>query len=573
MFVNKDLKIVEPDNETVLNEFFIFPMCRIDYSNGLLEKETGMRICLIRAVKKKYEFFLLDITKSALEEAEWLSAKSIKEFFGITTDNSFAKSYNRYLIAFNEFATTQLKDESRVIYTDQIGWIKGGEGWSYVPVITPSEKHIVYDQNIKSKYKIKVDKFMELKEAFQVVLSMLDIADKKVTIPLLSYSILSLFTSLINYNKSGINKFLICISGDNSVLRRAGFANLFCNLYDRKQNLNSINAAFHSNLSCTEEELRSRSSKIRDGIFIVNTEKNNRKIQMSRKLLQNDHLENMTLLLSEDNLDQDFVLNVNIDNIQVNTILLEKLKSNPESLTTGLSYFVRIIEEAFNDIGERENVRKEFVRLYKAGYATFNDKGIEYDINKIHMSSLLLVGFKLFLDCAEEVEAINAGLKEQYYNEAQRILKAESIVANSLESNSVKSSIEKHDVFLSNLLNLLQVNKLIDYKDKNNPAIDHTKNLGWIENENVLYIKADIFGKIEDLLKTSGQEKHLSSKDKRQIYQELYKHQVILKPDDGKEIEKVQVTTIEKVLNVANSSVKIFKIDYQRAKEYIKEKR
>ncbi|MGO4119081.1 hypothetical protein ACEQ6C_38470, partial [Rhizobium ruizarguesonis] len=71
-------------------------------------------------------------------------------------------------------------------------------------------------------------------EAFQQTWSMLDIADKKITLPLLSYTFLSLITSLMNYSPDKFPKFIVCICGSNKQLDRQGFANFFCNLYDRK---------------------------------------------------------------------------------------------------------------------------------------------------------------------------------------------------------------------------------------------------------------------------------------------------------------------------------------------------
>lgn len=82
------------------------------------------------------------------------------------------------------------------------------------------------------------------------------------------------------------------------------------------------------------------SSKIRDSVFIINTEKQNQKISMARKLLHNYNNENMFLLLNEDEINQDFILNLNISDIQVETSLLNQAKLNPESFTTCVAHFI-----------------------------------------------------------------------------------------------------------------------------------------------------------------------------------------------------------------------------------------
>ncbi|MCV5191604.1 hypothetical protein OFC03_30100, partial [Escherichia coli] len=89
--------------------------------------------------------------------------------------------------------------------------------------------------------------------------------------------------------------------------------------------------------------------------------------------------------LNEDEINQDFILNLNISDIQVETSLLNQAKLNPESFTTCVAHFINFFAKVFSDIKKREKIRKELVKLYKGYQDFFNKDNVEYDINKIHM--------------------------------------------------------------------------------------------------------------------------------------------------------------------------------------------
>lgn len=369
MSIRWNLDITGP-NDQVINNFFIYPTHKIYYSNGREEKEVGLRIRIIKLNERLYDVFDIDLRTEVLEKADWLTSNIIDKRLRLNINSNLIKKYNKYLLVMREYAETKLKKKSKIIYTDQMGWIKCWGKWGYVPVTDSQSNSIIYDKNLLSKYKLKMNKDILPEKAFQDTMAMIDIADKKITIPLLAYTFLSVVTSLIKYSESSLNKFCICITGNNGDLNRVELANIFCNLYDRQPNIKSINAAFHSNGPCSIEEFRSMSSKIRDSVFIINTEKQNQKISMARKLLHNYNNENMFLLLNEDEINQDFILNLNISDIQVETSLLNQAKLNPESFTTCVAHFINFFAKVFSDIKKREKIRKELVKLYK-GYQDF----------------------------------------------------------------------------------------------------------------------------------------------------------------------------------------------------------
>ncbi|MDW3038318.1 MULTISPECIES: hypothetical protein [Bacillus cereus group] len=565
MSIRWNLDITGP-NDQVINNFFIYPTHKIYYSSGREEKEVGLRIRIIKLNERLYDIFDIDLRTEVLEKTDWLASSMLEKQFRLKANSNFIKKYDKYLLVMREYAETKLKKKSKIIYTDQTGWIKCSGKWGYVPVMNSCSNGIIYDENLLSKYKLKMNKDILPEKAFQDTMAMIDITDKKITIPLLAYTFLSVVTSLIQYSESNLNKFCICITGNNGDLSRIELANLFCNLYDRQPNIKSVNAAFHSNGPCSIEELRSMSSKIRDGVFIINTEKPNQKISMARKLLHNYNNENMLLLLNEDEINQDFTLNLNISDIQVDTSLLNKAKLNSESFTMCVAHFINFFTEIFSDIKKRKNIREELVELYKDYQNLFNKDDVEYDINKIHMDSLLLVGFNLLLNYGSSIEVIDDKMIEHYQEDALQVFKHKSTTIISVDTERTKA---KHIYFVENLLQLLENN---EPQDKNDSSLDHSSSVGWFESEEILYIPNNIFKRIEEL-PNDNQQKISSLKMRKEIYEELYKNRVILQPDPDKEMKKIQVSTIEKTINVAKSSIKAFRLDWARAKEYIKEQK
>ncbi|WP_242301764.1 hypothetical protein [Bacillus cereus group sp. BfR-BA-01361] len=565
MSIRWNLDITGPKDQ-VINDFFIYPTHKIYYSNGRDEKEVGLRIRIIKLNERLYDIFDIDLRTEVLEKADWLTSSIIDKRLRLNINSSLIKKYNKYLLVMREYAETKLKKKSKIIYTDQTGWIKCRGKWGYVPVTNSRSNSIIYDKNLLSKYKLKMNKDILPEKAFQDTMAMIDITDKKITIPLLAYTFLSVVTSLIKYSESSLNKFCICITGNNGDLNRVELANIFCNLYDRQPNIKSINAAFHSNGPCSIEEFRSMSSKIRDGVFIINTEKQNQKISMARKLLHNYNNENMFLLLNEDEINQDFILNLNISDIQVDTSLLNQARLNPESFSTCVAHFINFFAKVFSNIKKREKIREELVEFYKGYQDLFNKDNVEYDINKIHMNSLLLVGFNLLLHYGSSIEVIDDKMIEHYHEEALQVFKHKSTTSFSMDTENKKA---KHIYFLENLLQLLEEN---EPQDKNDSSLDHSNSIGWFESEEILYIPNKIFKRIEEI-PNDNQQIISSSRVKNEIYGELYKNKVILQPDPNKEIEKIQVSTIEKTIYVAKSSKKAFKLDWARAKEYIKKQK
>lgn len=73
----------------------------------------------------------------------------------------------------------------------------------------------------------------------------------------------------------------------------------------------------------------------------------------------------MFLLLNEDEINQDFILNLNISDIQVETSLLNQAKLNPESFTTCVAHFINFFAKVFSDIKKERRLERNWLNFIK----------------------------------------------------------------------------------------------------------------------------------------------------------------------------------------------------------------
>lgn len=559
----------ESDEENLINDFMFFPLKKVFYFDGSKKLIVGVRVAFVKKLKKKkHAVGLADVKLSDIENVEWLMKIGLGKEFKIKNKKLFEGIYGNYLIPFKKILEKDLPNSSRIVYTDQVGWIEGAKTWKYIPFSLPNANDLIYDNKVAKKYKIKTKEELDIKDLYQSTLNLLEIADKRITLPLFAYLCLSLVTSLLKYDFS-LQKFMICLSGSTNGISKEGYANIFCNLYDRRNNINSINSQFHSNLNCTEEELRGKALNIRDGVFIVKAENSNKKVQMSKKLLKNEQIKNLILLINQDPINQDFILNINVSGSKANVERIKESSADPLLLPSIVEVFIEYISKLLHTYGQKK-LRKKFLSIYEENQKLFNNDGLECDINKVHMYSLLLMSLKVFLSFCRESGVTN-GEHIEIYSEAVELFKAESKLNITNEPSTEKKLVSPENLFLQNLLDLLTISPPIPDELRNSPTHDNDNTLGWMLDENKVQIRSKVFENIDIMLKASGKSENFQKK-KRQIYMELYNNGIVLPPDD-KVIDKVQVGTIEKVIGVSGKSTKVFVIDYQKANEFIKSKK
>lgn len=499
-------------------------------------------------------------------------------------DDSYKKVFDRIAKRVSEKGPS-------IIYNSQPGWVEGTKNWYYVPVTDPDHDDLLYAKGLSSKYKIGLPNTQDRKscqETFERVLEMLEIADKKITIPLLSYTFLSLVTSIFKYDQVEMRKFALCISGTNKVLSNKGFANLFCNIYDRKTNVSSISSGFHVNSDVEQKQLEKKSLKIRDGIFIVNAENRPKMIKRALELNANYSFENMLLLLNEREIDREFVLNLNIDGLDVNAQNVKNLRQETDTLTTCIYYVTDYFRTIFKNeaTGTKSKVVKYFRKRYKYYQKRIEETERPLEQDKVHMYACLLVGYELFLSIGNNEHALfwmknhNEKISDRM-DAAVQLFQIESTISGEVDCITIekkndeleKSANEKYISFLKKIIELTK-GPLPNRKEKNHKP----NSIGWIweENIDVVLVKNGVFTTIlqetgnDFALMDEAAQKKETTRFKQQIYPRLFADGIIqLIKDKG----KLSVSSFEEQMKVGSrqnkneQNIYVFRFDRKMALE------
>ncbi|NOU99784.1 hypothetical protein [Paenibacillus planticolens] len=580
-----------------LNSFFFFPSHKLYFYDGNQKHEMGLRICFVQRHMRGFKWHVFDITNKQYQNiSKWMTeqqfGKKLK-FLG-----RFQDKYPSYIRVFKQ-SVVKLDKKQSIVYTAQSGWVQGGHRWFYVPV-SPIEKYdLIYNEALCSKYKMNASNRYTLEEVFKQTCRMLDITDKRITLPLLSYTFLSLITSLMDYNEDHLPRFMICISGNNKALDRQGFANLFCNLYGRKPNVSSLSSVYHLKSDMDKKMLEKKSSKIRDGIFIINADTRPKIIERAIQGLQNYDLENMMLMLNEKKLDKEFVLNLDISDLDIDSVHFEHLRQSPDILSACVLNVTENFRDAFehNDTASRKKIGAYLHKRYKHFRKLIEKDDIPQEIDKIHMYSCLLIGLDILLNVVKNDRVVFDDKTQKdkvrvYMNEAIQLFQHECAVKGMVIEADSESKVlagenselvkEEHTVFLEKLFELLPKSFHRFEEKSDNPNI-----LAWTDkkNEDILWIRNDVFRLIllsrdsdfEALYKDD--QKLFITKYKSRIYEKLRSEDVsvILPVDDEPKNKTIKITTTEKDDytgrrrkddNTRKNCV-VFRIDLQKALEYL----
>lgn len=110
---------------------------------------------------------------------------------------------------------------------------------------------------------------------------MLNVADKKITIPVLSYTILSSILSLIKCQNQFPNIYLN-IYGLNNDVSSIEIANIFANIFRRTKFIEQLDYEFHIKIDQDCEEIKTRLSLMRDCVVFISDVDANNEIQLKK---------------------------------------------------------------------------------------------------------------------------------------------------------------------------------------------------------------------------------------------------------------------------------------------------
>ncbi|WP_318507861.1 hypothetical protein [Bacillus sp. T3] len=575
---------------TFYNNFFIFPSHTLFFFDGNKKIIFGLRMVCVKSKKNGIRVKIIDIqSKDFSKDNFWIK---LSEYIGENWNISqqLIKSKN-YRTEFNRIVNNMIKNGPFIVYTNQIGWVEGIKNWYYVPFTSVEEDEVIYTEALNSKYGLEIVDNSKPYESFHSMLKILDISDKRVTVPLLSYAFLSLVTSLNHFQEFASPKFSINVYGNNKFLSNKEFANLFCNFYDRKSQISSISSKFHSNSRVEQKGLQKKAARIRDGILIINTEQ--RPEMIKRALLQND-FENLLLFISDKKIDREFILNLDITDLKINQLIVNNMRLKPKLLTTSLYHATEQLRTIFSIYfgGSRKKIKKFFQNQYKYFRKQIDCKDLKQEEDLLHIYSYLLIGYNLFLQLGsnENYYLFNENAHDEnteiLLKDAIQLFQQECVIKNAPKIEKLEVAVdeilnlkEDHIAFLENLLKLLP-DSIPKRKDKNLTS----ESLLWVDDKdnNLLYIKNDIFSHILtkvnnniDTLSESEQKSEIT-KYKTMVYKKC--HSTGIFPDADKiDKEGIKIGEIEKPMKIGKSDlnkvIRVFKFNKIQSIKYLENKK
>ncbi|MFD1773006.1 hypothetical protein [Paenibacillus rhizophilus] len=563
---------IENTNKSVedsICEFFLFPIAVLVNKKGDQEIDYGFRLGAVKQIKKrKYDFTSFDISNKTLKSKDWLNSNSFKRVF---KNSDFISHYDVYITVLYTLTKSLKKSGLVIMETENLGWIRGPESWHYTPLAIVKDTNLVFDiQKLYSSFFTVGAVTDTPKVAFDKTLSLINRFDKRISIPLFSFTLLSLFTSLINYNTPAFPKFILCLHGGRSAKYRTQLVNIFCNLYSRKRNMSSLDERYHSNLSSSDEELKNKALTLRDGTFIVNTN-HQRKISGIKKILHQADIKTMYLILSEEAVEQDYVLNINLSESSATIPSNEDYYSEIESFQITIEYFVTHYAMAFSLKGNSKNkITKLFERMYDENYKLLESKVVDFDVNMLHYFSLLLVGWQHFVAFGTK-----KGLIQE--DESKELMRTalQSFISFSDDTPKEEIKIERKQNlpsdFLQNLLSLVVVNSLDLLSTKKSIGFNKEIDIGWIDddNDNLLYIYNGVFRKLDTIKGMDKRHPHSFEKNKSLIVKALQKEKIFISPIDDYSIKGGQITKMEVAKNIKGVTIKALILDKEKALQYL----
>ncbi|MED0705265.1 hypothetical protein [Aneurinibacillus aneurinilyticus] len=523
IYSNEKLRIqsgnlVFKDNrkEHKICNFFVIPTHKIYYFDGSKKEKIGLRIRLYTNDQNKMtKITELTITNELINNGKWIDKYLADDYI------LYKNEYYVHLKKAIKLSSKLLKKKDKEIYTDRTGWIKGSFEWYYVPVTDPDiilidETGINYDKGLSKKYSLTEKKGATAKEAFLKTLDMIDAIDKKISIPLISYTLLSLITSIIKPNNKP--KTLLCLIGNNSTISKEGLANIYCNIYNRNAFINNIDSELHSDFNHTQKELKENILKARDYVIIlknigIDTKEKQDKIKMLFTLLQNDKLHNNILGLSKDNLERENTFNIDISNIVISSDDLKMLQNKSKFFSTFLLHFIYSLKQMI------QRDKKIFNKQFKKRIRYFEKEHSNIDFNIAKLFSWLMVMYELFLIFGVKAQALDEKSAKSKLSEATEIYKELSVKANTENNNINSESLKKQEakLFLDAITKMTAEVKLLRIKEK-----PHEENdiIGW-EDDTALYLKNKVWNLINNFSIRP------LTIEKKELYQYLYDRNII----------------------------------------------
>lgn len=474
------LEIDEEERRKICN-FFIIPSHEIYIFDGVEEKYWGMRLKVYIATGvSEIQCTKLNLTDKLIEKDNWINEYLSKDHI------VYKKEDYQYIRQAIKLSSRLFKDKNKVkIYADCIGWVKGKKEWHYIPNTKPNnEKDIYFNNKAYSKFIMKADENIDNKTAFIEVFKMLDISDKRITIPLISYTLFTCMISIIkSKNISLYPKFIINLIGTNKNIKKEALANLFCNSYNRNTRINAINSEYHTSLKCSYKIINEKMRIMRDSVLIINDFCNrerdySEKVDMLINILEDKNICCGLLGVGDSSINNDKILMLDVTDININLELLKEYKQKATVFSTFICKYLNLLKKRIEGLNIEvliEKTREDFIV-----------ESEEDDLDKLTIIEWLYMSYRFFIDFAVYVGAIDAISGEEKIKETLEIFKKLSAPKSNISEEHILADAKCNaKLFLQAVKEIINTHTLI--KIGKEPT-DNDNVIGWYD-EKALYLK------------------------------------------------------------------------------------
>ncbi|MFD0715184.1 hypothetical protein [Paenibacillus sp. GCM10027626] len=525
------MELTDADYAEVSN-FFFYPTHTIYLYDGRTERQIGYRICFIRRTKKdNLETVSLNFPNDVLKKGEWLNGRETLKKFNLDENRIHV---NKLLEI-----TIRRPTYKRRVFTESVGWVKGNSEFHYVPITDFSKDEIRCQQAIKRTFEFAPMLNMDDREAFRKVWELLGVTEKEITVPLLSFTILSSLLSLIKLKNKDQPRFILCLNGDNGK-NKESLSNLFCNIYNRSTNIYVLDSRLHANYSM-KSEIPNKAGKLKDAVFIAKIEKQN-DVKPYLKLMNQDKLINGVLLISNKTVLHDSVITIDISKASFEKSIFQFHKANPSVFSTWFGSFLQHIQTSFQDEHWGLGIKGNIDKFYKTCNKTITEQQAEFDTNRLRHYAWLLLGYLYFLKFGYQTEALSDKEYTDSINEAVDIFRRLSILDLGKESENGEPCLSQLE--RDSLTFVHTIDKLLNDETLN--AIDNKATqpeFGWIGPNELYLMNEKLFKAVNERLRESNEE--LISRS-AEIYRFLFEKGVI--PKKGKGSWGIQINSKTKAI-------------------------
>lgn len=437
----------------------------------------------------KYSFIGVLKNKEKLNKIE-VSAEELSNYKWIHKWSGFCTIYNNAKKSYDlikDFLFESLSNLPDTVEYSEVGWVKDNEKWIFVH----SDGAIGYnDENKTIRTKIQdfnflVDKNIDEKEAFNKTIQMLDICNRETTLPLLSYSLLSVITTPLLKTTELSPNFSMWLYG-KSGMGKTSIASLFTNVFS-KENL----IRFESYKNVIRENLLN----LKDCTFIMDDYGTSKTKSEENKMLEK--MEKIIRLLGDRGLsgdssitpnglvlftgekfidvtnsslssiarciriEMDNIFNINVKNYNEKKKLSFNYYRQNNFLQTSIYYYIHWLAEKLND-----NFLKDYYLEFNKYRENFNFNHSRYVDSYAH----LLIAFESYLKYGlennfirvdtffAELEDAKLKLNKMIKNQSKAIVDSDvefflEIFSELIKNDIIKVKVKKrHDRFLNETL-------------------------------------------------------------------------------------------------------------------------